>query len=134
MEHNQLLLFNHFDFWLHVQHHRRCFPANDYKIINHHHLILDAPAVVYNQLHDFVRLYIQHHWRRIPTNHDTLNHQQLNFHQLNHHHLNHHNLILDTPTVVHYQLHNFVRLYIQHNWRRFPANHHAIDDKLVVLQ
>ena len=35
--------------------------------------------------------------------------------------------------MVHNQLHNFVRLYIQHDWRRFPAHYHALHHQLVVF-
>ena len=58
--------------------------------------------MVHDQLHDFVRLFIQHNWSCVPSYDHIIN--------------NHHRLILDTPAVVHNQLHDLVRLYFQYNW------------------
>jgi hypothetical protein len=78
--------------------------------------------MAHNQLHNFVRLYIQHDRRRVPTNHYTL--------------INHHQLIQDTTAVVHNQfqlLNPVVILHIQHDRRCLPANHHALNDQLVIF-
>ena len=131
MVHNQLLLFYYFIFWLHIQHNRRRFPTN-YHAIFDNNFFLDATAVVHNQLflfnifffnnflfNNFLVLYIQHNRRRLPTN--------------NHIILNHHQLILDTSTMVHNQLHDFVSIHLQHDRRCFPAYHDALNHQLVVL-